>query len=600
MTGWHQFRMDDWRFPLMEQALAGYPDNISAVFTDSNPLFSLFFKVFRSFLPPHFQFVGLWYLLVLFLNYLVLYRTLRLFSASRPLCLLGAALISLFPPLFSRDGHDTLTAHFLVTFLLYFVFKDEKRYTYPAIAAICALTVSIHFYFLLFGLLATPTKVFYEHGFNRRSVCATLIWSGVNLLSTLAMMTLLGYWGYKGAVDGFGYYSMNLNALINPLELSRLLPALPLGPDGQYEGFQYLGLGWMLFLIWSLFTPGHALTRCQFWSLLLCFFLPLALFSLSNRIYWGNMLLFHYPLPRFVQYVGNTLHASGRFFWGISYCLMLLACKKFFGGAGRNITILALTVGIGLQMYDVRFYHPVEFTSFPASNLEAVVKGQGNLPTHINTSLLFPSDYQSSAFYVDLMYLSDRRVPVTGLYTARRKKNAPLLTCEESLAQGGLCLISHRNLLALPPGVFLTDTPSYLVASADFLPGSKPISSMKQEITFSGAELPFFPENAWLSGETIRSRGRTGYISYGPYAAVSQGTYLITVKYAAAAGSELVFDVFSRKAPSLHAQYQPSPAQTVFQFRVELDRAVPDLEIRTFLQGKGSLAVYGVTIKKES
>ena len=101
MTGWHQFRMDEWRFPLMEQALAGYPASMSVVFTDSNPLFSLFFKAFRSFLPPHFQFVGLWYLLVLFLNYLILYRTLRLFSSSRPLCLLGGRPHLPFPsPLF--------------------------------------------------------------------------------------------------------------------------------------------------------------------------------------------------------------------------------------------------------------------------------------------------------------------------------------------------------------------------------------------------------------------------------------------------------------------------------------------------------------------
>lgn len=598
MTGWHQFRMDDWRFPLMEQALAGYPASMSAVFTDSNPLFSLFFKAFRSFLPPHFQFVGLWYLLVLFLNYLVLYRTLRLFSASRPLCLLGAALISLFPPLFFRDGHDTLTAHFIITLLLYFVFKDEKRYTYPAIAAMCALAVSIHFYFLIFALLATPTKVFYEHGFNRASVRGALLWSGVNLLCALAMMTLLGYWNYEGAHGGFGYHSMNLNALINSFGGSRLLPPLPLGTAGQYEGFQYLGVGWILFLGMALFVRQRVLTQRQFWALLICFFFPLTLLSLSNSIYWGNRLLFHYSLPSFAQYVGDTLRASGRFFWGVSYCLMLLACKKFFKREGVIGFVLVLC--LGLQVYDVRFYRAPEVASFPISSLEAILEGSGSLPNHINTSLLVSSDYQSSPFYADLMYLADHGVPVTSIYAARKQKNAPVLTCEESLARGGLCLLSRRNLLALPNCAFLTETPSYLVGTAHAIAGSIPSSDMEREIVFSGAELAFTPENTRLSGETILSQGRVGCVSYGPYVAVSSGTYLITVKYSAAAGSEVLFDVFSGKEPSIYAQYRPSPAQTAFQFRMALDRSVPDLEIRTFLQGKGSLAVYRITIKKES
>lgn len=93
----------------------------------------------------------------------------------------GAALISLFPPLFFRDGHDTLTAHFIITLLLYFVFKGEKRYTYPAIAAMCALAVSIHFYFLIYALLVTPTKVFYEPGSIARE-CAGLF-SGLGSIS---------------------------------------------------------------------------------------------------------------------------------------------------------------------------------------------------------------------------------------------------------------------------------------------------------------------------------------------------------------------------------------------------------------------------------
>ena len=76
--------------------------------------------------------------------------------------------------------------------------------------------------------------------------------------------------------------------------------------------------------------------------------------------------------------------------------------------------------------------------------------------------------------------------------------------------------------------------------------------------------------------------------------------YLIKVSYSATEGSEVFFDVFSNRHPSLYTQYTPSPSETVFYCRVELEQPVPDLEIRTFINGKGSLAVHGLTIKKES
>lgn len=42
--------------------------------------------------------------------------------------------------------------------------------------------------------------------------------------------------------NGFGLYSANLNALINPYEYSSFFPGMGMR-SGQYEGFAYLGLG---------------------------------------------------------------------------------------------------------------------------------------------------------------------------------------------------------------------------------------------------------------------------------------------------------------------------------------------------------------------
>lgn len=52
---------------------------------------------------------------------------------------------------------------------------------------------------------------------------------------------------------GLGYYSANLNSLINSMETykylsgySTFVPSLPLATDGQYEGYAYLGFGAIL------------------------------------------------------------------------------------------------------------------------------------------------------------------------------------------------------------------------------------------------------------------------------------------------------------------------------------------------------------------
>lgn len=58
--GWEFFRKGDWKFPLGLTDMAAYPLETSVVFTDSIPLFALFFKIFRNILPQNFQYFGIY------------------------------------------------------------------------------------------------------------------------------------------------------------------------------------------------------------------------------------------------------------------------------------------------------------------------------------------------------------------------------------------------------------------------------------------------------------------------------------------------------------------------------------------------------------
>ena len=75
--------------------------------------------------------------------------------------------------------------------------------------------------------------------------------AGLGLLAGCAAVRGLEWWfagllGGRQSLElwGFDYFSMNLNAFINPSTRSRVLPPLPLGA-GQYEGFAYAGLGFL-------------------------------------------------------------------------------------------------------------------------------------------------------------------------------------------------------------------------------------------------------------------------------------------------------------------------------------------------------------------
>ncbi len=63
--GWEFYRRSDWFFPLGLTDQLAYPLKTSVIYTDSIPLFAVFFKLFRHILPAQFQYFGIWGVVVL-------------------------------------------------------------------------------------------------------------------------------------------------------------------------------------------------------------------------------------------------------------------------------------------------------------------------------------------------------------------------------------------------------------------------------------------------------------------------------------------------------------------------------------------------------
>ena len=58
-AGWKLFRNSDWQFPLGVGQNIEYPYGSSVSYTDSIPLFAIFFKLISPVLPQTFQYFGL-------------------------------------------------------------------------------------------------------------------------------------------------------------------------------------------------------------------------------------------------------------------------------------------------------------------------------------------------------------------------------------------------------------------------------------------------------------------------------------------------------------------------------------------------------------
>ena len=74
---WYFFRNDIWRFPLGINPNFGEELSNAIVFTDALPLLSLFFKLFKFYLPQNFQFFSFWYFICFFFTIIFFLQNLK-------------------------------------------------------------------------------------------------------------------------------------------------------------------------------------------------------------------------------------------------------------------------------------------------------------------------------------------------------------------------------------------------------------------------------------------------------------------------------------------------------------------------------------------
>ena len=368
--GWVGFRNADWTFPLGLAKNIGYPKGSVISFTDSLPWISILFKVFRNILPDTFQFFGIYTLLSFILQGIAGYKIVFHITMNEKYSLVSTGLFVFSPILLERSfRHTALGSHWLILFsiYLYLCHRENQRIKhYIGFLLLLVLAIGIHPYFL--PMVGAIMLMCLLEDVRKKNFYFALFFLG-NLMITYAVGCVIGVLGSGATLsrDGFGYYCMNLNALFNPSSCgeytwSSVIKVFP-QTRGNYDGFNYLGLGMIVCLltilgIVILFKKWNSVIRIikrewSFVTVLGC----CTLFAISNAICINDIVIAEIGLPTFLEKICGIFRASSRMFYPVYYFIILVIVLVIWNYRKKTSekTVLYIMICVFcIQFFDLR------------------------------------------------------------------------------------------------------------------------------------------------------------------------------------------------------------------------------------------------------
>lgn len=253
--GSYAFRLDDWHFPLTKTTLIAYPEGVSIIYTDSNPLVSILFKLLKPIFPPEYQFFGLWFLLCWMLQGLLAFLVVKRLTKNNLYALATSILFCLIPAMFHRIMHTNLVAFWAILWAINVYLMDEEKSKKKEILffIVCLISGLIHGYFLVMNMLILGTwygrKMFVYAKNKEYKPLGGIVFRVI--IYFIILFVVLWCFGFfyntpeHNSDMGFGEFSMNLLSPFDSLNpnFSTLLTSLPHLKKQGLEGFQYLGAG---------------------------------------------------------------------------------------------------------------------------------------------------------------------------------------------------------------------------------------------------------------------------------------------------------------------------------------------------------------------
>lgn len=371
-AGWVLFRSTEWSFPLgMIESMADGTGTM-LTFTDSIPIVAIFFKAIDFLLPETFQYFG-WYILICFILQSIAGYKIVQRKADKPVwCYVGVVLFLLSPILLERSfRHTALGSHWFVLFawLIYLRSRDARKVGKEIFSVgyvvLNVLTVLIHPYFLPMVMIFTVLTA-WENILQFRSWIKNGIYLVVNVVLSYGAGWLIGAlgWDVESARFGYGHFSMNLNAIINPRSLgeyewSKFLPKLP-QIHGNYDGFNYLGMGVLVMSVvaivigirkWITYTDKKQWVNENIYLIIALIFLTV--FSITNVVTWNDKELLNIPIPGWLYWKAGIFRASGRIFYPVYYVVFTYIIYQLAEMPQVKVGLGILIAGTLLQFVDL-------------------------------------------------------------------------------------------------------------------------------------------------------------------------------------------------------------------------------------------------------
>ena len=568
IAGWLFYVRDNWHFPLLHTSQINHPEGVNIAFMDSIPLAALFFKLIRDVLPSDFHYFALWHGFVFVLQAWGAVFLMRALGQKRLLASLLAVSFALtWPTLFWRLGHTALMTHGLLLFALgvYFLGKNEEwssRKTAWTLFTLAVLGTLIHPYFLAFIFPFFVLHLF-EQGLEKRNWLAQLARVCIAFFILIVLAYGLGYLGKNTTSFGFGEYSMNLSA---PFCGGRFYSCTDAqkphqfdayhfadATTGQYEGYNYLGLGLLLLIPFALILNRKdvlgLIKRYRYFLIVLLLFF---IYALSNHVYFFNKLILAYPLPSFAEKITGSFRASGRFFWIVAYVILFASLVGILRQR-RTWTWGLLLLALVLQYIDGspirnRFiditaqaptqnqaaWLPLLQTSQGRQTIQSIqiypalacagtdVKMVGllqNLAAHYGTTVDTGYIARANTDCVANRAKFDMTAQVGQLYAMSRRYALDAPAVFVSLSQQNKCIQSEQMIFCQSLG--FDELQRSRLKAQDWV-----YSPM---LIWLGSDLP--TQAGLVQGTQLHSQQREGFISYGPYLGLRKGMYRYEIEY---------------------------------------------------------------------
>jgi uncharacterized protein DUF6311 len=364
LAAYFYYVQSPWHLPLFYLSTLNTPVGVNAIYTDFVPIVAFIGKVIHALTGAVVNLYGPYFFLCFILPGVMM--TLVLIAAKIRYALaaiLGAVFADSAPILLWRWGHMPHTSQFLlIGALALYLFSLQTRAWRGLVAAWITLLILAYltniYLFAMVGTVWLCTVI--QRHLNGLATMREMLGIGALAVAVLSIVIALGGQFGPGSSlpfsPNYGQYSMNLLAPFVP-QNSGLLPGLGGVIDatgGQYEGFNYLGLGLLLASLLVLPVEASWLRRnLRRHVALFVAFAALTAFAISHRVFAGHWLLFELPMPHNIHRVLGIFRGSGRFFWLICYAQMAIVIVLGFRRR-QAVIVVCLTGAAIVQLYDVQ------------------------------------------------------------------------------------------------------------------------------------------------------------------------------------------------------------------------------------------------------